>query len=290
MRFDIGIVVQLLSAALRTCPQCGHHNKGKVTVDGWIRCSYLECNNPLHRSEPELSFQSVSQNRDNPMGISASASDHTGLEVTSSNNGGEHAEPLRTKFHWVLANVPHPLPEVTNDPSPSSPHHVQSSHSGSPKLDSLHLTEPLPKITVKIHSALECTTTPHLNSCHPSLSPTVLSEAATIPPLPSISLISQHLPWKIEIKPAAGHFVTVSDVINEIYRALRLTDSKTEYAALPSAAARQRVTDAYSHRCARTPDANAKQAEMRKGFRRIDFFVDENRFMGLSSTLLGPHV
>ncbi|KAG5219400.1 Carbohydrate esterase protein [Salix suchowensis] len=37
MRFDIGVIVQLLSAALRTCPQCGHHNKGKATVDGWIR-------------------------------------------------------------------------------------------------------------------------------------------------------------------------------------------------------------------------------------------------------------
>lgn len=184
--------------------------------------SYLECNNlfriifnPLHKSEPELSFQSVRQNGDNPMGISASVSGHTGLEVTSSNNGGEHAELLRTKFHRVLANVPHPLPEVTNVPSPSSPHHVHSSHSGSPKLDSLHLTEPLPKITVQTHPAPECTTTLHLNyaiSCHPSaiapahpsLSPTVLSEAATIPPLPSISLVSQHLPWKIETKPVQG--------------------------------------------------------------------------------------
>ena len=91
-------------------------------------------------------------------------------------------------------------------------------------------------------------------------------------------------------KAGAGHFVTVSDVINGTHRALRLTVSKAEYAALPSAAARQRVTDAYSHRCARTPDAKAKQAEMRKGLKRIDFFVDENRFMGLSSTLLGPHV
>ncbi|KAF9501627.1 hypothetical protein BDN71DRAFT_725398 [Pleurotus eryngii] len=308
MRFDIGVIVQLLSAALRTCPQCGHHNKGKATVDGWIRCSYVECNNlfriifnPLYESEPELSFQSVSQDGDNSMGISTSASDHTDLEDTSSKNGREHAEPLRTKFHRVLANVPHPPPEVINDPSPSSPHHVQPSHSGPPEMDSPYSTKPLPRMTMQIHLALGYTTTPHLNydiSCHPStltpahssLSPAILSEVATRPPLPSITLVSQYLPWKLEIKPTIRDFVTVSDVINGMYRALRAAVSKAEYAALPSLAARQQVTDAYSHRCARILDPSAKQVEMQKGLKRIDFFINKNRFIGLSSTSLGPHV
>ncbi|KAL4266558.1 protein of unknown function DUF6699 [Pleurotus pulmonarius] len=156
-------------------------------------------------------------------------------------------------------------------------------------------------MTVQIHPALGYTTTPHLNydvSCHPStispahpsLSPTILNEAATLPPLPSITLVSQYLPWKLEIKPANGNFVTVSDVINGMYRALRLTVSKAEYSALPSVSAQQRVTDAYSHRCARILDSSAKQMEMQKGLKRIDFFVDKNRFMGLSSTPHGPHV
>ncbi|KAF7428516.1 hypothetical protein PC9H_007740 [Pleurotus ostreatus] len=203
------------------------------------------------------------------------------------------------RFAADIPATPSPTWSQFSLPSTSGPKTPSPvSHYG---LDSPYFTKPLPQMTVQIHPALGYSTTPHLNydiSCHPStltpahpsLSPAILSEAATRPPLPSITLVSQYLPWKLEIKPTVGHFVTVSDVINGMYRALRLTVSKVEYAALPSLAAQQRVTDAYSHRCARILDSSAKQVEMQKGLKRIDFFVNKNRFMGLSSTPLGPHV
>ncbi|KAG9218424.1 hypothetical protein CCMSSC00406_0007975 [Pleurotus cornucopiae] len=38
MRFDIGIIVQLLSAMTHICPQCGHYNDDcEPTANGWIR-------------------------------------------------------------------------------------------------------------------------------------------------------------------------------------------------------------------------------------------------------------
>lgn len=38
MRFDIGIIVKLMSVMLRAaqCPQCGHVNGGNPSKDGWI--------------------------------------------------------------------------------------------------------------------------------------------------------------------------------------------------------------------------------------------------------------
>ncbi|KAJ8701273.1 hypothetical protein PTI98_000078 [Pleurotus ostreatus] len=159
MRFDIGIIVQLLSAMLRAtqCPQCGHVNGGNASKDGWIDCSNLDCNNlfrVVFKPSPTLSrsnhseplFRSVSRNSDNSRGTSQSrpapvpmaGSIHANLESipvrpsSPSHRPGTYSSPsqeqglandisgsvypklryLNTKFHRILANVPHsPLPE-----------------------------------------------------------------------------------------------------------------------------------------------------------------------------------
>ncbi|KAG9218380.1 hypothetical protein CCMSSC00406_0007249 [Pleurotus cornucopiae] len=168
MRFDIGIIVQLLSAMLRAtqCPQCGHVNGGNASKDGWIACSNLDCNNlfrvvfkPSHTlsksNHSEPLFRSASRNLDDSRGISqsrpapmpmaerihanlesipvrpsspshrvetySSPSQEQGLTNDMSGPVYPKLQYLNTKFHRVLANVPHsPLPEdqTTNSAPP----------------------------------------------------------------------------------------------------------------------------------------------------------------------------
>ncbi|KAL4257499.1 hypothetical protein AB1N83_011185 [Pleurotus pulmonarius] len=137
MRFDIGVILELLSATLRTCPQCGYHNSGSTPVDGWITCSSLECGNlfriVFHPSAKEAndqphaaiaskSLHPVMRSLAKKLGISLrnamsslSRTRHPpslSREETIHPNqasGGRKPElhHLVTRFHRVLANVPH---------------------------------------------------------------------------------------------------------------------------------------------------------------------------------------
>ncbi|KAF4568634.1 hypothetical protein EYR36_010647 [Pleurotus pulmonarius] len=50
MRFDIGVIMQLLSGMADTCPQCQHRTNKSTSVDGWIHCSNADCGNWFHIS------------------------------------------------------------------------------------------------------------------------------------------------------------------------------------------------------------------------------------------------
>ncbi|KAL0956229.1 hypothetical protein HGRIS_002385 [Hohenbuehelia grisea] len=160
-------------------------------------------------------------------------------------------------------------------------------------------TIPLPAVPTQVHPALGFSSAPLLNwdtSClpttaspyHSSLSPTILGESAFNPCLPYVTIISAYLPWKITVKPTSGKYVRVMDVLDAIYRGLRLNVSGPEFEALPSMEAKKRVNAAYHRRCARIADAAARSVEQGKGVKRIDFLAEHNKFMGLSSTPYGP--
>jgi hypothetical protein len=129
---------------------------------------------------------------------------------------------------------------------------------------------------------------------HRLLSLRTLAEPATNPPLPHMTVVSPHLPWSITISPPLPHkankFVTVSDVLVTLHRALALTVTVTEYGNLPSEDAVVRVNAAWERRVKDITDGRAREIERRKGVKRCDFLMDRHRFLGLSKMGRDPDV
>ncbi|EIW78106.1 hypothetical protein CONPUDRAFT_36415, partial [Coniophora puteana RWD-64-598 SS2] len=117
-----------------------------------------------------------------------------------------------------------------------------------------------------------------------------LREPATNPPMAALTLKCEMLPWQLTIWPSGGaSVVTVSDVLEQLYRFLRLGATAEEYKALPSQAHRDAVAEAYRARCMRAGAASF-EIERRKGLKRVDFLVGHTKFLGLICTKLGPNV
>ncbi|KAJ3767578.1 hypothetical protein FB446DRAFT_754446 [Lentinula raphanica] len=136
---------------------------------------------------------------------------------------------------------------------------------------------------------------PYDLSTHPSIlrsfiSSEILSEPATEPAVSLLHITCPHLHWEFTItpttKPQRSHkttsHVTVFDVLYTLFRALRLAVHKVEYEALPSPEAIASVNEAYYARCNSIVEVNARQEELVKGIKRVDFLMGRNRFLGLS--------
>lgn len=117
-----------------------------------------------------------------------------------------------------------------------------------------------------------------------------LSEPATNPPIAVLSLQNDLLPWRCEIRASTSHYVTVQDVLTQLYRFLRTPGTRVEFKAAPSQYIRDTVAETYHNRCLRASSAEAYAEEQRKGLKRVDFLMGRTTFMGLSSTKLGPDV
>ncbi|KAJ8580467.1 hypothetical protein M405DRAFT_834299 [Rhizopogon salebrosus TDB-379] len=121
----------------------------------------------------------------------------------------------------------------------------------------------------------------HLDSYH-------RAGPATNPPISVLSLQSELLPWLCEIRASTQPYVTVEDVLSQLYRFLRTPATRDEYNAVPSQSARDKVAETYRSRCSRISSAAEKAEELSKGLKRVDFLMGRTTFMGLSSTKLGP--
>lgn len=117
-----------------------------------------------------------------------------------------------------------------------------------------------------------------------------LAGPATTPPIPILSLQNDFLPWRCEIRASTSPYVTVEDVLIQLYRFLRTPGTREEYKAVPSQRARDTIAETYHNRCLRASSAEAYAEEQRKGLKRVDFLMGRTTFMGLSSTKLGPDV
>lgn len=124
------------------------------------------------------------------------------------------------------------------------------------------------------------------------LSPQTLMEAATHPPLQSLTIVCpDYLPWDIPVKASnvyPGAYVTVDDVLTALYTNLRLTVNPLEYERLGPL--KQVVDQAYFARIGRVQDAAMREQEAKKGVKRVDFLRGVNMFMGLSGTHGGSDV
>ncbi|KAJ6627511.1 hypothetical protein B0H10DRAFT_1994944 [Mycena sp. CBHHK59/15] len=223
--------------------------------------------------------------------------------------------PERTRYVQPFGSPTGGYPYVgTSSGYPSPTYTVSSSLSASPGMTpppmnhsrSLYACAPLPAINGHIHDALRAHSRPRMAfdvsydpaytvASSPVLSSRVLAEAATSPCLPCVSIISDLLPWRIDIHPSSskpGAYVTVADVLNGIYHALRHPLSGEELAATPAAIVPS-IRQAFHSRCSRLAYANdptAAKSEARRGIRRIDFLLGNHQFVGLLSTSQNPDV
>lgn len=118
------------------------------------------------------------------------------------------------------------------------------------------------------------------------ISARILLEAATQPPVEKLVLKSP-LPWTMTIRPTSHAFVTVLDVLEQLYFRLRTVVTEKEY-AVEKGDSQTAIATAFHQRVNR--DWQTAAVETKKGLKRIDFLKGHNRFMGLSSTKEGPHV
>ncbi|KIK00417.1 hypothetical protein K443DRAFT_679215 [Laccaria amethystina LaAM-08-1] len=159
---------------------------------------------------------------------------------------------------------------------------------------------PLPSIRTTIHPVLGVSNRPslmydmsrHISTLrlsHPSLSPRLLAEPATQPPMHSLTIVCPHLPWPINVKARKRNgYITVADVMDGLYHALRPNATEAEFRSL-SHDLRHQVNKAYQQRYRRASLMDYAH-EKAQGVRRVDFLGGRNTFMGLSSTKGGARV
>lgn len=128
-----------------------------------------------------------------------------------------------------------------------------------------------------------------INGPHPSLlSNAQLHDPAVFPPTSTLHIVSA-LPWTLTVQAERNPYVTVMDVLCTLYNILRIPASRAEYAK-ESAASQIAIATAFHARVERGPNPAARAEQLSKGLRRVDFLQGQTRFLGLSSTKLGPNV
>lgn len=116
------------------------------------------------------------------------------------------------------------------------------------------------------------------------LTPAVLAEPATTPPLDVMVLNCEDFPWQFVIRPQnSKEFVTVSDVLSGIYASLRIPVNYGDFYGL-SEEKQSMITQTFFHRYDRHGETEAKEKEKAKGVKRADFLVGRNAFAGLCPT------
>lgn len=178
--------------------------------------------------------------------------------------------------------TPSPSYSTSTLPSSTGPITPPALGFGSP-----YYNTPLPGIETQLHSCLRVNagqvafdvSLPVSNIKTPSyVSQDALAAPASNPPVPFMTVTCARLPWTITIVPRSqiSSFVTIRDVFETLYVALRMPVTAAEYAQLPNAVAQDTVNRAFRMRCSRDGGS-----ELKKGLKRIDFLGLQTKFCGL---------
>ena len=108
----------------------------------------------------------------------------------------------------------------------------------------------------------------------------LLSEPAIHPALPTITLVTEALPWSITVT-AKSSYVTVYDVLQALHSSLRLQVTKVEWASLPRAS-QNIISTSFHKRVDGFSDRTKREKQLGKGVRRLDFLVGRTRLLGIS--------
>lgn len=114
------------------------------------------------------------------------------------------------------------------------------------------------------------------------VNPSLLAQPATSPGVPELKIVCEALAWTIIVQPSPFYnsiCVTVGDVLQQLYQALRLQVSKGELAAIYHTRPdhRQAIDRAWETRCQMSADRRREQS---KGIRRVDCLLGATRFGG----------
>ena len=121
-----------------------------------------------------------------------------------------------------------------------------------------------------------------LYSPHYGIPRAALCEPATSPSVQTLMVISPRLPWTITVSSSTYHYVSVIDVLDGIYHALRTGVTHHEFNSLQTDRDIRRVSKAYEERYRRIRGQQEYQEEKSRGVRRIDFLMEYTKFRGLS--------
>jgi len=114
---------------------------------------------------------------------------------------------------------------------------------------------------------------------NPHLSPAILAQPASSPPLPNLGLRVGDLPWLFKVTPDTGSslgkaYVTVQDVVLTVHYHLRMAVKSAEYEAM-SKSRKAEIFREFERRVGSDP------VQRGKGLRRVDFLNGCHRAQGL---------
>jgi hypothetical protein len=115
--------------------------------------------------------------------------------------------------------------------------------------------------------------------------PSRLAEPATNPPLPQLPIEHPHLPYNIVIVPSPQYglpYVSVGDVLAELYQMLRLSVAQPELNMLLQHHPRRAEPISEAHH-KRVRAATDRRYEESRGVRRVDLLMGQTKFAGLET-------
>ena len=110
-----------------------------------------------------------------------------------------------------------------------------------------------------------------------------LAEAATSPPLPSILLLCDNLPWKIRVSSSLPNlFVTNYDVLQTIHVNLRTPVVPAEWPLCGSPEDQQVILQTFERRVRRLSNEFARTEERTRSVRRVDCLMGQTRLVRIT--------
>ena len=112
---------------------------------------------------------------------------------------------------------------------------------------------------------------------------TTLAEAATSPPLPSVLLVCDNLPWKIRVLSSLPNlFVTNYDVLQAIHVNLRTPVVAAEWFLCGSPQDREVIIQIFERRVKRLSNEFARAEERARSVRRVDCLMGMTRLVRIT--------
>ena len=112
---------------------------------------------------------------------------------------------------------------------------------------------------------------------------TTLAEAATSPPLPSILLVCENLPWNIRVLSSLPNlFVTNYDVLQAIHVNLRIPVVAAEWFLCGTPQDREVILQTFERRVRRLSNEFTRAEERARSVRRVDCLMGMTRLVRIA--------
>ena len=112
---------------------------------------------------------------------------------------------------------------------------------------------------------------------------TTLAEAATAPPLPSITLVCENLPWNIRVLSSLPNlFVTNYDVLQAIHVNLRIPVVAAEWFLCGTPQDREVILQTFERRVRRLSNEFSRAEERARSVRRVDCLMGMTRLVRIA--------